>query len=111
MLAGLSHVAWAELEHAYGSAADVPHLIRALASPDPQERENARWGLYGNIFHQGTRYQASAYAVPFLLELLADPAMPDRVDILTLVTLLAIGYDESWLPDGFPIASYRQHAV
>lgn len=111
MLEGLSHVAWAELEHAYGSAADVPDLIRALRAADPEIRRKARWHLYGNIFHQGTRYEASAYAAPFLLELLADPTTPERTAILGLLTSLAIGYDESWLPDAFPVASYRQRAV
>jgi hypothetical protein len=111
MLEGLSDVAWAELEHAYGSAADVPDLIRALRAADPEARKKARWHLYGNIFHQGTRYEASAYAVPFLLELLADPATPERTELMGLLTSLAIGYDESWLPDGFPAASYRERAV
>jgi len=111
VLEGLSVVAWAELEHAYGSAADVPDLIRALRAADPAVRKKARWRLYGNIFHQGTRYEASAYAVPFLIELLADPATPGRSEILGLLTSLAIGYDESWLPDPFPVASYRQRAV
>jgi HEAT repeat protein len=111
MLERLSDVAWAELEHAYGSAADVPDLIRALRAAEPQVREKARWHLYGNIFHQGSRYEASAYAAPFLLELLADPATPERTAILDLLTSLAIGYDESWLPDPFPVASYRQRAV
>ena len=111
MLAGLSDVAWAELEHAYGPATDVPDLIRALQSADPDVRKGARRRLYGNIFHQGTRYQASAYAAPFLLELLADPATPERTAILRLLTSLAIGYDEAWLPGPFPVASYRQRAV
>ncbi|GID96595.1 hypothetical protein Adi01nite_60070 [Amorphoplanes digitatis] len=111
VLEGLSGVAWAELEHAYGSAADVPDLIRALRADDPAARQKARRGLYGNIFHQGTRYEASAYAVPFLIELLADPATSERDEILGLLTSLAIGYDESWLPDPFPVASYRRRAV
>jgi HEAT repeat protein len=111
VLEGLSQVPWAALEHAYGSASDVPDLIRALRSPDPEVRKNARWHLYGNIFHQGTRYEASAYAAPFLLELLADPTTPDRDELLGLLTLLAIGYDEAWLPNGFPVASYRQRAA
>ncbi|MGW4463939.1 hypothetical protein [Micromonospora sp. NPDC004704] len=111
MLEGLTRIRWDELEHAYGSAEDVPDHLIALRSPDPEVREKARWHLYGNIFHQGTRYEATAYAVPFLLELLADPATPERSAILELLTSLAIGYDETWLPEGFPIASYRQRAA
>ncbi|MET8151308.1 hypothetical protein ACIBSW_31825 [Actinoplanes sp. NPDC049668] len=111
MLEGLDGVAWAGLEHAYGSAADVPDLIRALRDTDPAARQNARRGLYGNIFHQGTRYEASAHAVPFLIELLADPGTRERNELLSLLTSLAIGYDESWLPDPFPVASYRRRAL
>jgi hypothetical protein len=111
MLEGLSDVGWAQLEHAYGSAADVPDLIRALRAADPKVRANARWELYGNIFHQGSRYEASAYAVPFLLELLADPSTPERTAILALLTSLAIGYDENWLPDSFPVADLRPSAA
>jgi HEAT repeat len=111
VLEGLSDVAWAGLEHAHGSAADVPGLLRALRAAEPEVRKKAQWHLYGNIFHQGTRYEASAYAAPFLIELLADPATPERNEILGLLTSLAIGYDESWLPGPFPVASYRQRAV
>jgi HEAT repeat protein len=111
MLEGLDAVAWARLDHAYGPAADVPDLIRTLRSPDPKARDNARSQLYGNIFHQGSRYEASAYAVPFLLELLADPDTAERAEILYLLTSLAIGYDEAWLPDGFPVEDTRQGAA
>ena len=94
MLEGLDHVDWANLYHAYGPATDVPGLIRALASPNPEARERARDRLYLNIWHQGTRWQASAYAVPFLLELLGDPATPDRLPILHLLLALALGYEQ-----------------
>jgi hypothetical protein len=79
------------LTHAYGSAADVPGLLRALAADDRQARKDAYWELYGNIFHQGTRYPATAPAVPFLLELLADPHTPDRHELLLLLTHLVTG--------------------
>jgi hypothetical protein len=109
MLDGLERIDWSRLEHAYGSAADVPDQIRALTSADPNQRDRALGELYSNIFHQGTRYEASAYAVPFLLELVRNPERPDR-DLLGLLTALAIGYDEAWLPDGFPVAQLREAA-
>ncbi|GID60441.1 hypothetical protein [Actinoplanes couchii] len=111
MLEKLSEVPWARLGHAYGSAADVPDQIRALRSPDMAVRDAARRSLNHNIVHSGTRYEASAFAVPFLLELLADPATPERADLLALLTSLAIGEDESWLPGPFPVASYREQAA
>jgi hypothetical protein len=86
MFDDLDLVPWAELEHAYGSAVDVPRLIRALGSAEAEVRNAARLGLYGNVFHQGTRYQASAPAARFLLELLADPATADRLGLLELTT-------------------------
>jgi tetratricopeptide (TPR) repeat protein len=91
MLERLQTVDWNALTHAYGAAADVPDLLRALADPDRQVRKDAYWELYGNIFHQGTRYPATAPAIPFLVELLADPATPDRHEILLLVTHLVTG--------------------
>jgi tetratricopeptide (TPR) repeat protein len=91
MLERLQTVDWNALTHAYGAAADVPDLLRALADPDRQIRKDAYWELYGNIFHQGTRYPATAPAVPFLLELLGDPSTPDRHEILLLVTHLVTG--------------------
>ena len=108
MLEQLDEVAWASLSHAYGSAEDVPDLLRALASPDRARRERARSELYSNIFHQGTRWEATSYAVPFLLELCAAPAMPDRHQLIELVAALAIGYDEAWLPHGVRTGEWRK---
>jgi len=111
MLEGLGAVDWAALEHAYGSAGDVPELIRALRDRDPEVRNRALWQLWGNIYHQGSRFQASAAAVPFLLELVVDPATPGRSEIVRLLAALAIGYDEAWVPGAFPVAAYRTDAA
>jgi len=92
MLESLDQIPWAELEHAYGSAEDVPELIRALRNPDPAVRSNTLWTLYGNLFHQGTRYPATPYAVPFLIELCSDPETPARGDILDYWKSLITGY-------------------
>jgi len=111
VLEELDRVDWARLGHAYGPAVDVPDQIRALRSPEADVRRKARGKLYGNIFHQGTRYEATAYAVPFLLEILAAADSADRSDLIGLLTAVAVGYDESWLPDGLPIAEHRRAAV
>jgi hypothetical protein len=63
VLQGLDAVPWAELEHAYGSAADVPDLLRKLLDPDPKVRREVLRTLCGNVFHQGTRYPAVAHRV------------------------------------------------
>lgn len=108
----LDSVDWASLTHAYGSAEDVPGLIRDLRSSDDEIRGAAMYEMYGNIYHQGTRYEASAYAVPFLLELLADPATPARHEVIQLLSCLAVGYPPYDLPaSGFPIAETRNRVA
>ncbi|WP_406863116.1 PBS lyase [Streptomyces sp. HUAS MG47] len=86
MLAGIDEVDWASLGHAYGPADDVPALLRGLASPDPEVRESALDGLYGAVHHQGDVYDSTLACIPFLLELVADPAVQDRGGIVELLT-------------------------
>ncbi|MEZ4393260.1 MAG: HEAT repeat domain-containing protein [Polyangiales bacterium] len=91
VLDGLDQVDWSKLAHAYGPAADVPALIRALVSPEPLEREAAYQELFGNIWHQGTVYEASARALPFLIDLLASERTPDRDTLAVLVASIMGG--------------------
>ncbi|KAB2366227.1 HEAT repeat domain-containing protein [Actinomadura montaniterrae] len=111
LLAGLDDVDWAGLGHAYGSADDVPDLLRTLQAPGQEDRQDALHMLYASIYHQGSRYPASGAAVPFLLALAADPATPDRDDLLYLAAGMAIGFDESHLPSGVDIAGWRREVA
>jgi hypothetical protein len=101
----LDQVPWSRLSHAYGSAQDVPDQLTALRSADADRRADALRSLYGSIFHQGTVFEATAHAVPFLLDLVADPATPGRADLLGLLGRLAVGDDEQWLPEQRPAAA------
>jgi HEAT repeat protein len=109
-LTGLDAVDWSALTHAYGPADDVPGQLRALCSPDPEERGKALDALYGTIFHQGSRYPATAAAVPFLARMAADTSLPGRAAHLELLAALAIGYDEAHLPGGVDVAAWRREA-
>lgn len=91
MLEGLDNIKWADLEHAYGSAADVPDLLRDLLSDDSSIREETLEILFSNIWHQGTVYEASAYAVPFFIELVSSDAVEMRNVIVSLLSALANG--------------------
>ncbi|GAA4460326.1 hypothetical protein [Phytohabitans houttuyneae] len=82
---------WDRLHHAYGPATEVPAWLAALRDPDPEARRAARQSLSGSIYHQGTRWPASAYAVPALVDLVDDPATPDRAWALDLLRGVAIG--------------------
>lgn len=100
MLEKLDTIPWSELQHAYGSAADVPNNIRGLASSDKEIRKKALWTLYGNIFHQGTRYNATPYAIPFLFELIENQNIEERHKLIYYVVHLALGYENSYLLEG-----------
>jgi HEAT repeat protein len=91
MLDTLDQISWDQLSHAYGKATDVPGLLRALASDQKDVWENALYQFYGNIWHQGTVYQATAYVVPFLIELLNAPSVACKAGILALLQALASG--------------------
>jgi len=91
MLEGLDKINWSGLHHAYGEAIDVPVLIRQLLSEDKAMVDKAIHELFGNIWHQGTIYEASAYAVPFLYELLKSPETPDKLLVAFLLASLATG--------------------
>ncbi|MFB7927972.1 HEAT repeat domain-containing protein [Streptomyces sp. NPDC056039] len=89
MFRGIDEVDWASLRHAYGSAEDVPGLLRGLASADPAERESALDGMYGAVHHQGGVYDATLACVPFLLALAVREEVRDRAGVVEL--LVSIG--------------------
>jgi hypothetical protein len=90
-LSGVDDVPWDRLHHAYGTADDVPDLLRALRSSDEETRSQAHYRLRGNIYHQGTRWEASSHAVPFLVELAVDPGTPQRALVVQLVRIVGLG--------------------
>jgi hypothetical protein len=95
---GIDEVDWASLRHAYGSAADVPELLRGLASADPVERETALDGMYGVVHHQGDVYDSTLACVPFLLALVASGQVADRAGIVEL--LVSVGAESESREDG-----------
>lgn len=92
MLEKLDTIPWKDLKHAYGSAEDVPDLLRRLLDPDAKERDRVLDKLYNNVFHQGSRYPATPYVIPFLIEMCADPTVPHRGDLLSFWGSLITGY-------------------
>ncbi len=92
MLEGLDKVDWSRLSHAYGEAGNVPDLIRAVLSDDPELRDRALQELFSTIWHQGTVYSATAHAVPFLVELLAAPGVAEKESIFSLLSCIAEGH-------------------
>lgn len=76
----LENPRWAELGHAYGSASDIPALLRQLASlPSSAEDAEPWFTLWSALVHQGDVYSASFAAVPHVVSALAsNPAKADH---------------------------------
>lgn len=92
MLERLDEIAWGELQAAYGPADWVPEALRSLLDPDPEVRHGALSWIEGGTFHQQTADEATPHLVPFLIELVGDPATPDRLPLLDFLVQL-VGSD------------------
>lgn len=88
-LDGIDDIDWACLDHAYGSAADVPRTLRDAAGQDQHQAGQAAEYLFGSIYHQGTLYTATPWAIPFVARLAADPATPGRASLVSLLGAIA----------------------
>jgi hypothetical protein len=100
ILAGLDAVPWELYRHAYGPAVDTPTHLRALLSEDAEEREQADEYLAMSIAHQGTLYEATSYAVPFLIAIVDAPASKDKERILNTLAFIAEGtFHNHYIPE------------
>jgi hypothetical protein len=68
---------WANLKHAYGSASDIPALLRQLETlsletlPSPEANPEPWFSIWSALAHQGDVYPASFAAVPHVVRILA----------------------------------------
>ena len=85
MISGLDDVDWSALHHAYGSAEEVPGLLREMASADAEAREKALSRFYSAVHHQGDVTPTTTATVPHLLEMARTPGLPDRAAIVALL--------------------------
>jgi hypothetical protein len=104
--AGIEQIPWEKLGHAYGEATDVPDCLRLLASVDPRKRKQGQHALYGNIYHQGTTYSATPYAVPYLIEMLECTLVQDKPHIVNYCVNLLASFTEGYFcnKNGFDVA-------
>jgi hypothetical protein len=98
----LGQVPWKDLKHAYTGVMaplvasqpvpgdDVAAILRSLWDPDPELREEGYLGgVISTLWHQGTIYEATAFAIPFLAAFAADSSLPSRGRVLTALVLIA----------------------
>jgi hypothetical protein len=70
---------WGLLEHAYGSAGDIPALLLQLeALPDGNGESEPWFSIWSALAHQGDVYSASFAAVPHVVRCLASS--PETAD-------------------------------
>lgn len=82
MWENLLRVDWKRLHHAYGRADGVPRILREMISPNKMTRAQGWDAWWGAVNHQGDYYDSTVAAVPFLIEAVTHPDIPDRVAIL-----------------------------
>lgn len=80
----LDEVDWGRFHHAYGTADDVPDLLRALSARDQQRASASLSTLWNLVRHQGGSSAPAALAVPFLLRAAAERAVHNRAQLLLL---------------------------
>ena len=89
MFNGLYDIDWSSMQHAYGSAEEVPELLVAMRSANIDERHKALNRYWGVVHHQGDVYPCTTASLPFLFEQASDTTAPDRAAIVDL--LVSIG--------------------
>ncbi|WP_157429999.1 hypothetical protein [Actinomadura oligospora] len=95
MAASIDEIDWASLGDAYGPADAFPQMLKDATDPDPEVRDEALHELFGSIYHQGTLYTATPYAVPFVVRAVTDPATPGRAGLVHLLGAIAETDDAS----------------
>ncbi len=78
----LLRIDWDRLHHAYGRARDVPRILREIVSHDEEVREKGWADFYSFLYHQGSVYDATVAAIPFLIEAAGRDEVPGRGEIL-----------------------------
>lgn len=101
-------IAWEKITHAHGHADDLPLRLHALRSPIHHERLEALSWCYEALWHHGLVFEASAVSIPFLIEMLQDPGVQDKEELLLLLAHLATG---ETCPNTYEIPQHRRMAL
>jgi hypothetical protein len=89
MFEALNSIDWESLSGCYNSAEEMPHFLRSFLSPVPEIRDWAIDEISSAVIHQGSVYDVSPVAVPFLFELLENEEVEDKEQIVHLLTSMA----------------------
>jgi hypothetical protein len=109
-MSAIAQIDWPSLKTAYGTAIDAPRHLRTLMTGSSQEQSASLNYLWNNMWHQGSRFAASPFVVPFLFEAL-EKAEGGQARFINLILAIAVGLDESFLPRGYTFDEEAAHLV
>ena len=83
---------WDQLRHCYGSASNIPDLLRQLAAnPQPTKGDDGPWeSLWSALCHQGDIYTASYAAVPHIVQIALNAKGPVHFSFFLLPACVEI---------------------
>lgn len=85
---------WSSLSTAYGTAEDIPDLIRAIAAekhPRGENPDESAWrGVFGLLVHQYTTYSSTVAAFPHIVAIANDGTVGQRAETLMLAGLICV---------------------
>ena len=84
---------WQKLSHAYGSAIDIPELLRQLARETGRKSgdDSEPWfTLWSSLCHQGDVYDASYAALPHIVEIACNAKEPIDLSFFQLPAAIEI---------------------
>lgn len=81
---------WSSLRQAYGTAEEVPNLLRQLEQNPSEEVMNDLWSM---LCHQGTVYTASFAALPILVRVAGRLSGRWRLNVLVLAAAIVASDD------------------
>ncbi|WP_433466802.1 hypothetical protein [Spirillospora sp. CA-128828] len=99
VLRGLDDVDWAALTGAYGSAEEVPDILRGLAAND-EGWDQAMEEYFSAVVHQDTCYDCTPETVRFLVQLTRAPHLSPVYRLELLIHLSYIATIEPVPPTG-----------
>ncbi len=108
----MSPTDWASLHHAYGTAEDIPALLKAAENaPAPDRYDQEPWfSLWSALCHQEDVYLASYAAVPELVRIAASREGGPRAECLLLAGCIELERNTARAPSvpDWLIDTYRK---
>ena len=90
---------WSELEHAFGSANDIPTLLRHLEeNPSIDGKDEPWFSLFSSLVHQGDIYSASFAAVPHVVRIFSQTPTQVGSSCLKFLAYVEISRQDKSVP-------------